>query len=192
MDRELAEAVFLRFSQGEPVYEGTLYKAASVLGADPQGVLNEARFYHHFDRALERGTPFTQPEREYFSVAAGFDPFSMEKTAEAYGFESSRPSHHSRSRSRTNFQPDIEKLAMMGMAARPFGCGHGDGRRCRCWHGPGDDETRPPDAAPQPGAQLQQNPMVRPSPDGSRSGSLVSWWQPARPSRCRQESDSGC
>jgi hypothetical protein len=43
MDRELAEAVLERWADGDPVYEATLYKAASVLGVDPDAALMEAR-----------------------------------------------------------------------------------------------------------------------------------------------------
>lgn len=158
MDRELAEAVFARWEEGRPVYEGTLYKAASVLGADPDDVLSEARFYHHLDRAIERGTPLTAPEREYFSAAAGFDPDSMEKTAEVYGFDS--PDRLiMRALVRRNFSPDLEKLAFLGMQGGPTDGGpQGDGSP------PGSGDAGEPPVGPIPGAQLQQNPMVRPSP----------------------------
>lgn len=160
MDRELAEAVFVRWQEGLPVYEGTLYKAASVLGADPSEILTEARFYHHFDRALERGTGFTAPEREYFTAASGFDPDSMEKTAEAFGFESS-DNLIMRALSRRHFQPDVEKLAFMGMQGGPTDGGPGAADAQMAPEG-GEEMGQP--AAPQPGAQLQQNPGVRPSP----------------------------
>lgn len=161
MDRELAGAVFDRWEHGLPVFESTLYKAASVLGADPDAVLTEARFYHHLDRALERGTGFTAPERAYFSAAAGYDHGDMEKTASAFGFESS-DSLILRALRNHHFQPDIEKIAMLGMQGGPA-----DGGGAAV-DGPmmpqGGDEMGQPDAGPMPGAQLQQNPMVRPSP----------------------------
>lgn len=158
MDRELAEAVFRRWFEGQPVYEGTLYKAASVMGADPDAVLTEARFYHHLDRALERGTGFTAPEKAYFSAAAGFDHADMEKTASVYGFEDS-DSLIIRALRRRDFHPDLEKIAFLGMQGGPADGGP------QMEGGPltigGEDE---PSTGPMPGAQLQQNPMVRPSP----------------------------
>jgi hypothetical protein len=158
MDRELAEAVFARWQEGQPVFEGTLYKAASALGADADAVLTEARFYHHLDRALERGTEFTAPEREYFSVASGFDPDSMEKTAEAHGFDSS-DALIMRALSRRHFQPDLEKLAFLGMQGGPS-----DGGPAAADAGDASMGGDQPSTGPVPGAQLQQNPMVRPSP----------------------------
>lgn len=162
MDREIAEAVFTRWQDGLPVYEGTLYKAASALGANPDAVLSEARFYHHLDRALERGTGFTAPEREYFAAASGFDPDSMEKTAEAYGFDSS-DSLIMRALSRRNFSPDLEKIAFMGMQGGPSDGGPAAATDPLAPEG-GEEMGQPMAAGPQPGAQLQQNPMVRPSP----------------------------
>jgi len=160
MDRELAEAVFSRWEQGLPVYEGTLYKAAAALGADPSAVLTEARFYHHLDRALERGTGFTAPERDYFSVACGYDPTEMEKTAEAYGLDSS-DGMIMRALTRRHFQPDLEKLAFLGMQGGPTDGGPAAATEPMPMEG-GEEMGQP--AAPVPGAQLQQNPGVRPSP----------------------------
>jgi hypothetical protein len=163
MDRELAEAVFVRWGEGLPVYEGTLYKAASVLGADPGAVLAEARFYHYLDRALERGTGFTAPERDYFSAASGYDPDEMEKTAEACGFESS-DNMILRALAKRHFVPDIEKLAFLGMQGGPTDGGPAAAAGSMAPEG-GEEGGQPlADAAPQPGAALQQNPLVRPSP----------------------------
>lgn len=162
MDRELAEAVFVRWGEGLPVFEGTLYKAASVLGADPDAILTEARFYHHLDRALDRGTGFTLPEREYFSAASGYDPDQMEKTAEAYGFESS-DSMIMRALAKRHYVPDVEKLAFLGMQGGPTDGGPAMATDPLSPEG-GEDGQPLASAGPQPGAALQQNPMVRPSP----------------------------
>lgn len=159
MDRELAEAVLVRWQEGQPVYEGTLYKAAEALGADPSAVLTEARFYHHLDKALARGDGFTESERAYFSAASGFDPDDMEKTASVYGFESP-DGLIVRALKRRNFEPDLEKIAFLGMEGGPT-----DGGPAMAGPPTMSDDGQPmPSATPQPGAQVQQNPLVRPTP----------------------------
>lgn len=86
MDRELAGAVIQRWESGLPVAETTLYKAASALGVDPMAALIEARFYTALDSYMYEKRAMSQAEHIVFSVAAGLNPFVMEKTATAYGF----------------------------------------------------------------------------------------------------------
>lgn len=85
MDRELAGAVFKRWEDGLPVAEVSLYKAASVFGIDPQAALAEARFYTCLDRYLLEKRAMTKNERQLFSLAAGFEPGVMVKSAAAFG-----------------------------------------------------------------------------------------------------------
>jgi hypothetical protein len=165
MDRDVAGSVFKRWDLGLPVFEGTLYKAAQVLGVDPELALTEARFYTHLDRAFERGGPFTSSEREYFSIASGFDPSAMEKTAEAYGFDSP-DALIVRALRRRDFSPDLEKLALF---PGPSPDGATSGVAGADQNG-GVDSTIMAQLAggeavgPQAGAQLQQNPTIRPTP----------------------------
>ena len=85
MDRELAGAVLQRWDEGLPVAETALYKAASVLGIDPQLALAEARYYTRLDSFLLEKRAMTRDERSFFSRAAGIDPRLMVKTAAAHG-----------------------------------------------------------------------------------------------------------
>jgi hypothetical protein len=66
VDIRTAETVFIRWAQGEPVYEATLVKAAEALGADPQETLAQARFETVRGHALSRGR-LSDPERGYFA-----------------------------------------------------------------------------------------------------------------------------
>ena len=134
MDRELAIAVLQRWDEGDAVYAGTLYKAASVLGIDPSSAVLEARFYTFLDDYLAGGGPMEPPTRELFSAAAGYDVDSLEKTASAYNLDTDRLIVESLRR--RNFVPDLDKFAeaMAGMDM-PM--------------------------QPQPGEMLQQQPQVR-------------------------------
>lgn len=154
MDRELAEAVFLRWAEGEPVFEGTLYKAAEALGEDPDAVLGEARFVHYFDRLLVEKRAMTLGEQLYFSAAAGIDPLEMSKTASAYGLD--REELIFSALADRNFTPDLFKIAALGMLGGPPGQGMDAGAPPAA-----QAQAAPPPEAPQPGAQVQQQPDAR-------------------------------
>jgi hypothetical protein len=166
MDRELAGAVFRRWDQGLPVAETNLYKAASVLGVDPDAALAEARYYTALDRHLMSGESMSDGERVYFSAAAGWNSNSMDKLAGAYGLTPDELIIHSlRER---DFQPALEKLALMPppeliqemIAQQAAAGGDGGGGQQQ----PGQEEAMA--AGPQQGAVVQQQPQarVRPSP----------------------------
>ncbi len=85
MDRDLAIAVFQRWSVGEPVSEVSLVKAASALGANPYDALLEARYYTDLTNYLNRGGgEMNDYEKHIFSGATGFHSEDMCKTASAY------------------------------------------------------------------------------------------------------------
>lgn len=157
MDRELAGAVLQRWSEGLPVYEGTLYKAASVLGLDPKDALAEARFYTALDGLLLEKRAMTPYERVYFSLAAGMLPDALEKTASAYNLTSDElvlevlRTH--------SFIPDLEKIALltspqfqeeMQQVQDPAALEQQMQQQMA--------QGAPP---PQPGAQVQQAPAAR-------------------------------
>jgi len=155
MDRELAQAVLERFSDGEPVYEGTLYKAAEALGLDPDTALGEARFASYFGSYLiekqASGRPMTLGEKLYFSVAAGVDLLELTKTASLHGLGDDQLIV--RLLAERGLVPDLEKLANMGMLGGPPGGGQDAGQD------PAQQaEAQPPPMEPQPGAQVQAPP----------------------------------
>lgn len=84
-DRDLAIAVFQRWSVGEPVSEVSLVKAASALGTNPYDALLEARYYTDLTNYLNRGGgEMNDYEKHIFSGATGFHSDDMCKTASAY------------------------------------------------------------------------------------------------------------
>lgn len=172
MDREMAGAVLQRWNDGLPVFEGALYKAAAVCGIDPEAALTEARYYTVLDQYLlekqATGRPMNEAELIVFSLAAGYEPESMVKTAADYGLDGDELVL--RSLYMRDWAPDLEKLALLAPAQGPQ-------------EGPPQDDTGmqpapgagPPGAEqgampPQPGAQVQQDPGARagykPSPTG--------------------------
>ncbi len=166
MDRELAGAVLDRWRDGLPVREGTLYKAASALGIDPQAALMEARFYTHLDSYLLEKRAMTRGERRLFSLAAGIDPRTMVKTASAYGL--SQDELIIAALRERDFVPNLEKLALMapmpgqdpaGGPTPPAGAPAVEGA-------PSADPAAELAAPPVPGAEVQQAPEARfkPSP----------------------------
>lgn len=71
-DRDLAIAVFQRWSVGEPVSEVSLVKAASALGTNPYDALLEARYYTDLTNYLNRGGgEMNDYEKHIFSGATG-------------------------------------------------------------------------------------------------------------------------
>jgi hypothetical protein len=161
MDLELAGAVLARWQEGLPVYEGTLYKAAEAVGLDPQLALMEARFYDALDSYLLEKRAMSPAERILFSIAAGFDPNTMEKTASAYRLDTDElilQALYAR-----NWQPDMAKLAMMPMQAGP-----GEGPEMDPTGMMGGQPPIPPEMAaamgapPQGDAAVQQDPSARP------------------------------
>lgn len=161
METDLAQAVFERWEEGLPVYEGTLYKAAAALGMDPEAVLAEARFYTHLDHFLLEKRAMTFHEKAYFSTAAGVDPVGLVKTANTHNIP-----HEDlilvtlRDR---NFTPDIAKLAFLGMQGGPTegpAMASGDAATPNPGQGgPGEYASAP--VEPQPGKQVQQQPDAR-------------------------------
>ncbi len=158
MDKELAGAVLQRWQDGLPVAETTLYKAASVLGIDPDAALLEARYYTVLDSYLtSEKTAMNGAVHALLSCAAGLDPSRMIKTATVHGFA---PSEFVIEALRERgFVPDLEKLANLSAV--------------------GGDPTVDPSMAqdpsamqaaqvmaapPQPGMQVQQAPMARSKP----------------------------
>lgn len=157
MDRELAGAVFQRWQEGLPIAETTFCKAASALGVDPNAALLEARFYSVLDNYLLEKRAMTGSERVLFSVAAGFDPTIMVKTASAHGLSSDELVLEALRQQ--GFRPNLTKLANLS--------------------GVGGDPTVDPNAGmdpnqqqaaqvmgmpPQQGMQVQQAPIARSQP----------------------------
>lgn len=171
MDRELAKAVFERWNEGLPVYEGTLYKAAEAVGVDPQAVLDEARFTMALDRYLVEKRAMLPWEKSLFSAGAGFDLGVIEKTASSV--QVAPEVAILKALEERDWVPDLQKLAFMGMAGGPTeapsmdpGGNTQDPSPMKA--GPivdagGQTQAQPPSmgAPPQEGAQVQQ---VRPSP----------------------------
>lgn len=159
MDQELAQAVFKRWEEGLPVYEGTFYKAAEVMGLDPDDALAEARFYTNLDRFLIEKRAMTFHEKAYFSTAAGENPLELVKTANQHGLSHEEliiEALHQR-----DFVPDLVKLAFMGMQGGPTEgpAMGGEGQPNPPQGGPGGFASAP--VEPQPGAQVQQQPDAR-------------------------------
>ena len=156
MDHELAQAVLARWNDGLPVYEGTLYKAAALMGIDPDLALFEARYYTVLDNALMEkmaGYDFAPWEKTLLSAAAGFDPRYMEKTASTYGLD-----HDEliiRALRERDWTPDLEKIAQSAMppAAPP--------PQAAPPAAPQGEPQNPMMAPPQPGAEVQQQPDAR-------------------------------
>lgn len=164
MDRELAGAVLGRWNSGEPVAETALYKAAQVLGADPQAALAEARFLTYVDSYLIEKRAMSGAERIVFSAAAGFDSSSMTKTASVHGLSPDELIVEAlRER---NFVPDLEKIALLspppGMAMGGQDPQAQDPQDPGLQQQAGQAMMQPP----QPGAVVQQAPAarVRPTP----------------------------
>lgn len=166
MDRELASAVLGRWNDGDPVAEVALYKAASVLGVNPQDALTEARFLSYFDSYLLEKRAMSGAERLVFSAGAGFSAGSMTKTASAHGLSPDELIVEAlRER---NFIPDLSKLAMMAappqdpMMQDPAMQGMPPGDPAAVQQAAGAAMMQPP----QEGAVLQQQPgaRVRPTP----------------------------
>lgn len=166
MDRELAGAVLGRWREGLPVYETALYKAASVLGIDPQAALMEARFYTHLDRYLLEKRAMRPFERKLFSAAAGFDSQRMVKTASQYRVSPDQLILESLRR--REFVPDLEKLAnLSAVGGDPTVAQAGGAAQPEMGGMPQGQGDMPALAAPpQPGQAVQQNPQARfkPSP----------------------------
>jgi len=121
MDRELAGAVFARWRDGEPVHESALYKAAAFMGMDPSLALMEARYFTVLDNYLlekrATGRPMLPLERAILSAAAGAPQGALEKLASRHGLDQDEVIlRHLQGRS---FEPDIEKLAFLGMEGGP-------------------------------------------------------------------------
>jgi hypothetical protein len=161
MDRELAGAVIDRWSNGLPVAETALYKAASALGIDPMAALIEARFYTYFDQYLLEKRAMTRTERKIFSAAAGMEPSSMEKAASSFGFTTDELIVEALRRN--GFVPNIEKIANL-TAITP------DPANMQMQMDPMAMQQQAPDpmsAMPQQGQAVQQQPQARtfkPSP----------------------------
>jgi hypothetical protein len=161
MDRELAGAVLERWESGLPVSETTLFKAASALGVDPEIALVEARFYTYFDKYLIEKRAMSELERIVFSGCAGLNPFSMEKTASAYGIDPDDLVIEALRR--RGFVPNLEKLADLGGPPTVEGPGPidmGDPAQMQSMQ----QALGIMGAPPQQQAMLQQQPSVRPSP----------------------------
>ena len=161
MDLELAGAVLARWQSGLPVYEGTLYKAAAAVGLDPDRALLEARYYDALDSYLSEKRAMHPSERIFFSIAAGFNPYEMEKTASTYQLDTDElilQTLHAR-----NWTPDLEKLALVPMQAGPA-----EGPEMDPTGQMGGQPPMPPEMAqamgapPQQGAAVQQDPSQRP------------------------------
>lgn len=158
MDRELAGIYIQKWEDGQPISEVNLYKAASVLGIDPDAALVEARFISYLDNCLSEKRAMSLAERIVFSAGASLDSGIMTKTASAYGFSPDELIVEAlRER---NFVPDVIKIANLSAAG-------------------GDPTMMDPATAamqqqageammapPQQGAMLQQQPQARfkPSP----------------------------
>lgn len=166
MDRELAGAVLQRWEEGLPVAETALYKAASVLGIDPDAALMEARFYTHLDRFLLEKRAMSTSERILFSLAAGINPFEMVKTASKYKLSSDELVLFALREK--GFVPDLEKLANLSAVGGDPTVAAGPGAMMpemgALPEGSGDLPAMA--APPQPGAAVQQQPQTRfkPSP----------------------------
>jgi hypothetical protein len=161
MDRELAGAVFSRWNEGLPISEAMLYKAASVMGVDPVDALMEARYYSCLDQYLLEKRAMTAAERIVFSAAAGFELGNMEKSASAHGFSPDELIFEAlRAR---DFRPNLEKIANLSAVpgADPMMSEGQDPYEMLAAQS-GDAMGAPP----QPGAQVQQQPIARfkPSP----------------------------
>lgn len=132
MDKQLAEAVLLRWSSGLPVSEHNLYKAAEFFGEDPQLALDEARYWTKLDDYLSRGGPMTQYEKDYFKLATGAIEFYEDLagfTKIANKYEIPEEEIILRTLAQNEFVPYLYKLAN--------------------------------DVGPQQGAQVQQDPAAR-------------------------------
>lgn len=191
MDRELAGAVISRWTNGLPVSETALYKAASALGIDPMAALIEARYYTYLDNYLSEKRAMSRAERIVFSAAAGFSNNSMEKNAKAFGVSTDELIVEALAAN--GFVPDVVKIAnlaaLMGDQQQGGQGQKGQQAQQALMNGgmpqmPGMDPSQgaaqDPQAAqqdpmaaqagqamaapPQEGAALQQQPMFRPSP----------------------------
>lgn len=196
MDRELAGAVIKRWEDGLPVAETTFYKAASVLGIDPQGALREARFFTHLDRFLLEKRAMSATERKYFSAAAGYNPHAMIKTAAAHGFSPDELILEAlRER---DFVPDLEKLALLMQDPSGAGLQSGGAEPPPAVDGavPGPQD---PNAVPKQGVSVQQQPQARfrPSPTapeqipGSPDGNLDALLQEMQGMAPQQAQENG-
>jgi hypothetical protein len=186
MDRELAGAVLQRWDEGLPVAETALYKAASVLGIDPQLALAEARYYTRLDSFLLEKRAMTRDERSFFSRAAGIDPRLMVKTAAAHGLSADELIVEALREH--NWVPKLANLmAPTGQDATQAGPPAAQEAMQQAQPAP---QPGPPAAAPpQPGAAVQQQPQARfkpspmapdqvpPSPEGNLDALLQSQQQ---------------
>lgn len=210
MDFELASAVFRRWEDGLPVSETNLYKAASVIGVDPDAVLTEARFLTAFDKYAAAQRPMTQIEFAYFSLAAGVNPYHLEKTASRNNLD---PEELLVEKLRSsNFKADLEKIALMlppeaiqeMLAQQQAQGGGGDPSQGGAPGGQGQDPQAAAEQAaapqgPQAGAQVQQDPSQRykPAPTApdqitpSSSGNLDALLQEQQGIYGQQAQDNG-
>ena len=166
MDTDLAQAVFQRWEEGLPVFEGTLYKAAEALGVNPGAALLEARYYTQLDRGLVKlaqGRQLSPVEAGWLVMAAGS---GVVKVAEAHGLDPVELALQALEA--RNWQPDfrefeVEKLAFVmsgqGQATEASPQDGGLGSPV-----PGGVDPAAGDLGPQPGQQVQQQPAARQGP----------------------------
>ena len=173
MDRELASAVFQRWTDGLPVAETAFHKAASVIGIDPDDALLEARFYTMLDADLRKlASCESIPESAVlaYSAAAGYGPQELVKTASAFQLDPLELAL--KKLASENWVPNLAmlKLAIMAPAMGGQDMGGGQMDPAQAAMQPpgagGPAGAAPPPMPPQPGAAVQQAPeeRYRPSP----------------------------
>jgi hypothetical protein len=178
MDREMAGAVFQRWEQGLPVSESAFYKAAALIGVDPEAALTEARFLTAFDKYASESRAMTPIEKMYFGLAAGIeDPLALIKTAGTYQID--EEDLICRVLEQRRYLPDFEKIALMpppeaiqemmnqqmGGSDGSGAGGNGGGNPAAGGAGGADPAAAAQQAAmpqgPMPGQQLQQQQAAR-------------------------------
>lgn len=174
MDIDLANQVFARFANGQPVAEQMFYKAAAALELDPGEALFEARFYTCLDHDLKKlasGHILDDVTVALYCAAAGFNPRELVKTASAYALHPLNLAMEVLEQ--RNWVPDLNMLKMAMMAPAMADGAMGDqGAPMMDPAAAGGAAGAPPPGqdpsmmGPQAGAQVQQDPMQRfkPSP----------------------------
>lgn len=171
MDHELAQAVIGRYQNGLPVAEEMFFKAATVVGANPQDALLEARWetllYADLPK-LASGGKLSPEALVIYAAVAGEDPQVLTKTAAKYGLDPQRLVL--RKLAEHNWVPDIQmlKIALMSesggagaeqmQAPMQNPAAGGMGGQQGAGQPPVD-----PSMTPQPGATVQQQ-RYKPSP----------------------------
>lgn len=165
MDTDLAQAVFRRWQEGYPVYEGTLVKAAEALGVNPGAALLEARYYTQLDRGLTKlaqGRQLSPVEAGWLVMAAGS---GVVKVAEAHGLDPVELALQALEA--RDWQPDfrefeVEKLAfMMSGEGQATEASPQDGGLGSPVPGGVDPTMGTNELGPQAGQQVQQQPGAR-------------------------------